>query len=171
MFLYGCVVKINSKQVTNNEQTHNENVYFYHNNTSNSDNEGYYIVSDNVVNLLQNQYIYMDIEKYNSCDEIIPFKNNQNDNNNGLVNSFFAKIPINYHIKKNDLKINQSFYKNNDYISYYQPPIEKISKLKFKFRYHNGILVDFKNQNIFFSLEINLIRNELTNYNVRLPFK
>jgi glycosyltransferase involved in cell wall biosynthesis len=56
-------------------------------------------------------------------------------------------------------------------ISYFQPPIDKIAKFKLKFRYHNGMLVDLHNCNISLSLEINQIRNEMNNYEVRSPFK
>ena len=87
--------------------------------------------------------------------------------NNGIINSYFAKIPI---IKSD---YNQSFsgkFNYNESLSYYQPPIERISKFKFKFRYHDGRLVDFQNYNFSFDLEINQIRNEIKNYDVRKPF-
>ena len=120
------------------------------------------------VNLNENRYIYMEIEKYNTCDELIPHLTQKYTNvNNGTTNSYFAKIPI---IKSEH---NQSLSGNSNYIeslSYYQPPIEKIAKFKFKFRYHNGIPVNFHNYNISFDLEINQIRNEIKNYDVRKPF-
>ena len=45
----------------------------------------------------------------------------------------------------------------------YTPPLENLRKLKFKFRYHNGTLVNFYDQDINFTLEINSIRNEIRN--------
>ena len=37
---------------------------------------------------------------------------------------------------------------------------EKLSKLKFKFRYHDGRLVDFKCLPFSFTLEFNMLRDE-----------
>ena len=92
---------------------------------------------------------------------------NYNNANSGIVNSAFAKIPI-YPFQDNKGLVNDGYFEN---ISYYQPPIDKISKFKLKFRYHNGMLVDFHNFNVSLSLEINQIRNEMNNYEVRSPYK
>ena len=62
----------------------------------------------------------------------------------------------------------ECFLHNN--LSYFQPPIEKLSKLRIKIRYHNGMLVDLQNFNISMVFEINQIRNEMKDYNVRKPF-
>ena len=54
-------------------------------------------------------------------------------------------------------------------ISFYEPPIEKLYKLKFKFRYHDGRLVDFKCIPLTFTLEFNMLRDEqLRMRNVRM---
>jgi len=110
----------------------------------------------------------IEAEKLNNADEIKPYLIDKiNNTNSGIVNSFFAKVPI---IKSN---YNQSINNKECYIegvSYYQPPLEKISKIKFRFRYHNGLLVDFQNFNVSLTLEINQIRNEIKNYDVRSPF-
>jgi hypothetical protein len=132
--------------------------------TSSSDT----IVSPNPSDLEQNKCIYIELEKYNKCDEIKPFLYyNYNNANSGIVNSAFAKIPI-YPFQDNKGLVNDGYFEN---ISYYQPPIDKIAKLKLKFRYHNGMLVDFHNFNVSLSLEINQIRNEMNNYEVRTPYK
>ena len=148
----------------------NNNLYFHYNNNQ-IISAGHFIKSDNKVNLSHNQFIYLEIDKYNTSDEIKPFINDRiNNTNTGLVNSYFAKIPIKF---KND-DFNQSLSSKDDFLdclSYYQPTIEKISKLKLKFRYHNGILVDLGSDNISLSLEFNQIRNELKNYDVRKPFR
>jgi hypothetical protein len=126
------------------------------------------IVSPNPSDLEQNKCIYIELEKYNKCDEIKPFLYyNYNNANSGIVNSAFAKIPI-YPFQDNKSLVNDGYFEN---ISYYQPPIDKIAKLKLKFRYHNGMLVDFHNFNVSLSLEINQIRNEMNNYEVRTPYK
>jgi hypothetical protein len=126
------------------------------------------IVSPNPSDLEQNKCIYIELEKYNKCDEIKPFLYySYNNANSGIVNSAFAKIPI-YPFQDNKGLVNEGYFEN---ISYYQPPIDKIAKLKLKFRYHNGMLVDFHNFNVSLSLEINQIRNEMNNYEVRSPHK
>ena len=108
------------------------------------------------------------LKQGHTIDELIPHLTQKYTNvNNGTTNSYFAKIPI------INSEHNQSLSGNSNYIeslSYYQPPIEKIAKFKFKFRYHNGIPVNFHNYNISFDLEINQIRNEIKDYDVRKPF-
>ena len=123
------------------------------------------LIPPNLVDINVNNIIYMEIDKLNTIDEIKPSLNKFNNLNCGVINSFFAKIPLLYTA---DLNFSNDTFSNG--LSYYQPPIDKITKLKFKFRYHNGILVDLYNYNISFTLEINQIRNELKNYNVRKPF-
>lgn len=126
------------------------------------------ITSSNPSDLEHNECIYIELEKYNKCDEIKPFLYyNFNNSNSGIVNSAFAKIPI-YQNTNNKGLVNDGYFEN---ISYYQPPIDKIAKFKLKFRYHNGMLVDFHNCNVSLSLEINQIRNEMNNYEVRSPYK
>jgi hypothetical protein len=126
------------------------------------------IISPNPSDLEDNKNIYIELEKYNKCDEIKPFLYySYNNANSGIVNSAFAKIPI-YPFQDNKGLVNDGYFEN---ISYYQPPIDKIAKLKIKFRYHNGMLVDFHNFNVSLSLEINQIRNEMNNYEVRTPYK
>lgn len=153
----------------------NSDIYFYYNeNQLVPTNAAGVIIPPKQIELNQNQFIYLEIDKYNTSDEIKPFINDRiNNTNTGLVNSYFAKIPIQYKTY-NGNSINQSLSCKDDFIdsfSYYQPPIEKISKLKIKFRYHNGLPVDLANFNISLTLEINQIRNEMKNYNVRTPFR
>ena len=40
------------------------------------------------------------------------------------------------------------------------PPISRIDRLVFKFRYHNGRLVDFKKLPFCFTLELNMLKDE-----------
>ncbi len=155
----------------------NSDIFFYYNSNNllpTDTSNGRVIVPPKQAELNHNQFIYLEIDKYNTSDEIKPFINDKHNNtNSGLVNSYFAKIPIKYK-SYDENSINQSLSCKDEFMdsfSYFQPPIEKISKFKFKFRYHNGLLVDLANFNISFTLEINQIRNEMKNYNVRTPFK
>jgi len=126
------------------------------------------LFAPNPCDLEDNKCIYIELEKYNKCDEIKPFLYyTYNNANSGIINSAFAKIPI-YPFQDNKGLVNDGYFEN---ISYYQPPIDKIAKFKLKFRYHNGMLVDFHNFNVSLSIEINQIRNEMNNYEVRTPYK
>ena len=119
--------------------------------------------------------IYMEIDRYNSLDEIEPYSANTsgwfNNDYNGKVNSAFAKIPIT--VAKYYSPFLQVFDSRNGYltnISHYQPPIERISRLRFKFRYHDGRLVDFKCLPFSFSLEFNMLKDEQLRVEiVRIP--
>lgn len=158
--------------------TSNSDIFFHYNHDelipTNTTAVGV-IVPPKQMEVNQNQFIYLEIDKYNTSDEIKPFINDKlNNTNTGLVNSYFAKIPIQLDKLFNGNSINQSLSSKDDFsdcLSYYQPPIEKISKFKFKFRYHNGLPVDLGNLNISFSIEINQIRNEMKTYDVRKPFR
>jgi len=126
------------------------------------------VSSDNFVDIDNNRNIVMSIDKYNKADSILPYINNTNNNSNvGLVNSVFVKIPI----IKNEYNQNfHNFESNYSNISFFQPPITALEKLKFEFKYENDIPVDFNNYNITFTLEINQISNQIKKYDVRKPF-
>jgi hypothetical protein len=114
--------------------------------------------------------LYMEVEKYNYYDELYPYNQSTRqmyDNNAyaGKVNSAFAKIPIQNNTQFSDAR---TFYLLN--IVQYDPPIERIARLKFRFRFHDGRLVNFQNFPFDFTLEFNSLRNEIEKkYNVRVP--
>jgi hypothetical protein len=102
-----------------------------------------------------NENIYIELEKYNKCDELKPYLSyNYNNTNSGIVNSAFAKVPIytstNANIALLDHEISSS-------VSYFKPPIEKLAKIKVKIRYHNNMLVNLQNANISLTLTINQV--------------
>ena len=141
---------------------------FAHTTTNWIDSSSNVLVSQKSSNLEDNVFIYIDLDKYNKSDELKPYLYYNNSNtSSGIINGAFAKIP---HILSlnNNCAVNDGYLDN---VSYFQPPIDKIAKIKLKFRYHNGMLVDFNNFNISLSLEINQLRNEMNNYEVRTPFK
>tara|TARA_Y100001958_G_C21231939_1_gene557764 strand:- start:1307 stop:2398 length:1092 start_codon:yes stop_codon:yes gene_type:complete len=134
------------------------------------------LISPKFPKLEGEQVIYMELDKYNTYDEITPHPSQTNstfsNNYTGKVNSAFAKIPL-----KNGPSATGSntFFDsiNDSYVnsSYHDPPIEKIKKLKFKFRYHNGELVDFQDSPFTFTVEFNSLRNDIEkNYKVRMPY-
>ena len=89
----------------------------------------------------------------------------------GKVKSAFAKIPMLN--RPTTCGANPFFDSRNDTLlnlSVYDPPIERIQKLKFTFRYHNGMLVDFQDVPFSFSIEFNSLRNDIEKvYNVGAP--
>ena len=103
-----------------------------------------------------NENIYIELEKYNKCDELKPYLSyNYNNSNSGIVNSAFAKIPISNLATHNS---NITVLLDNEIsstVSYFKPPIEKLAKIKIKIRYHNNMLVDLQNTNVSLSLSIN----------------
>lgn len=161
----GAILGFNKEIVTSSEQKNKQKFQHESSNWSN----GYYIIEPpKAVDLDEYQNIYIEIDKLNKSDEIKPYVVDKiNNTNSGIMNSFFAKVPI----FKNEQ--NQSINAKDfciEGVSYFQPPLENINKLKIKIRYHNGLLVDLQNYNISMTFEINQIRNEIKDYNVRTPY-
>ena len=117
--------------------------------------------------------IYMEMEKYNNYAELYPYNESSRqmfDNNsyNGKVNSAFAKIPIQALSVSDFSYDSRTLFLEN--LVQYDPPIERIARLKFKFRFHDGRLVNFQNFPFDFTIEFNCLRNEIEKkYNVRVP--
>ena len=139
--------------------------------TSISGNPVYYIKAPYIHD---NQYfntIYMEVDKYNTYDELQPYSerttNLFNNDFNCKVNSAFAKLPLTNTPHGVQFESINGFLTN---IITFNPPKERISFLEFKFRYHDGRLVDFNKNNFNFTIEFNTLRDEIPrNYNVRIP--
>ncbi len=122
----------------------------------------FYVKSPSTVGVFGETVMYMELDKYNSMDELVPFSqgtsNMYNNDYNGTVNAAFAKIPI-------TSSANTEFFDSKNVhlvnFSHFYPVIDKLRKLKFKFRYHDGRLVDFKNANFTFTIAINCLRDEI----------
>lgn len=133
------------------------------------ENKVYYVDPPYILKINGDKCIYLEVNKYNSYDELYPFSeattNVYKNDFGGKVNSAFAKIMI------TTTPFNESFESSNGFLnntSYFNPPLERLSKLHFKFRYHNGRLVDFQNYPFHFTLEVNMLRNEIgKTFNVR----
>jgi hypothetical protein len=139
--------------------------------------------ADTTANLTPDTCMYMEIEKYNSYDEMYPCNQSNFDHNSksniqlinsnnsyqGKINSAFAKIPlITTSVSNNYVFESRNIGLQN--ITHYEPPLERLARLKFKFRYHDGRLVDFQNNNFNFTIEFNMLRDEMgKQYNVRIP--
>lgn len=113
----------------------------------------------------------MELEKYNSMAELSPYSertnNMYNNDYNGRVNSAFAKIPL---VTGSGTQVFDSRTRFLQNISQYFPPIDKIKKLKFKFRYHDGRLVDFKDSEFNFTIAFHILKDEIArDYELRVP--
>ena len=138
--------------------------------------------SPNVIKLFGDQLIYMEVDKYNSIDEIYPYTDTTDNltlcnppkttntyvardcranlgarqvkKQSGWVQSAFAKIPA---ISTPPAEI---YVTPNDFtaLSYFSPPLERIQKLKFKFRTHDGRLIDFLDYPFNFTIELNCLK-------------
>lgn len=133
---------------------------------------GHYLNAPNQFTILQHNNIFIELDRHNYISEIQPYSENTNSTyNNDLafkINGAFAKIPIplesaptmirdennNYTI----VNINECNLVCNS--QNYFPPIKSINKLKFKFRYHDGTLVDFNNMPVSFTIEIGTLLEE-----------
>jgi hypothetical protein len=130
-----------------------------------------YIAAPLSFNLTGETCMYMEVDKYNSYDELYPYNQSsrQNFDNNaysGRTNSAFAKIPITKH-SENSFDSRTLYLQN---LVQYDPPIERIARLKFKFRFHDGRLVNFQNYLFDFTIEFNSLRSEIEKkYNIRIP--
>jgi hypothetical protein len=114
-----------------------------------------YIECPYKINIFGPSHIYMEVFKYNSIDETVPYNVNSftltTNETNGIVNSAFAKIPI------ISTPLTQYYDGPENAYKFFNPPIERIRRLKFKFRYHNGVIVDFGTFPFTFTLEFTIL--------------
>jgi len=127
--------------------------------------------SPNNVSLMGEDCIYMEMEKFNNINEIYPFSERTNTLYNcdygHKSDAAFAIIPLTQTPYGTELG-NRNSINTNVFIS--EPPIKNINRLEFKFRYHDGRLVDFKNLPFSFVLEFNMLREEQArNKIIRIP--
>jgi hypothetical protein len=129
----------------------------------------YFLQAPFKINFMGPAYIYMEIDGMNCIDETSPYNISSftahTNETNGIVNSCFAKIPV------PTTPISQWFDNDMGPYKYYNPPAERIRKLKIKFRYHNGQNVDFGTFDYSIMLEFNLLKNQQErSYSVRDAF-
>lgn len=103
------------------------------------------------INIFGPSYIYMEIARYNCIDETQPYNISKftltTNETNGIVNSAFAKIPV------VATPLSQYYDGPSNSYKFFDPPVERIRRLKFKMRYHNGELVNFGVFEYSFTLE------------------
>jgi len=137
----------------------------------NEEYDSYFSEPPFVANIFGEQSIYMEMNYFNNIDELVPWPDSSYNIYQGKllapnapkyvayrgsgVNSSFAKIPI-----ISSLNAENSNSSNGINSTQFTPPLERINRLKFKFRYHDGRPVDFQNAELTFSLEFNMLRND-----------
>lgn len=160
-----------SKNVTPNLAFSYDNTV-YTPSSDNASNNVKYVESINCIDIFTHDSIYMEVDKYNSMNEIIPYSQNTssmfNNDYSGRTNSAFAKIPL---VSQPFTQLHDSNGSSLNNITFFKVPIPTIRKLKFKFRFHDGTLVDFKNMPFSFVIEANqLIDEQHRHFSVNAPF-
>ena len=129
---------------------------------------GHIIEAPNTASLFGDSHIYMELDFFNSMDEILPYTERSNNTfqskNGGNHNSAFAKIPTLAISPQNTYVSKETFLTN---IFFSDPPLERVQKFKFKFRYHDGRPVYFGNTNFSFTIEITMLRPD----SIKTPIK
>jgi len=116
----------------------------------------YYLEAPAKINLMGNAYFYLEIAGLNNIDETAPYNFSaftyRTNETNGIHNSAFAKIGV------TTTPISQWYDSNTEAVKLFNPPAERIRKLKIKIRYHNGLLVEFGKFNYSFNLIFQILR-------------
>jgi hypothetical protein len=119
----------------------------------------YYVVeAPRKLNVIGELYFYLDIQLFNTMDELTPFstidlvRETKTNQSTGRNNSAFAKIPTN----PSNQGQGGSWFNATPYKLFY-PPAERVRKVRVKIRYHDGTLVDFNNFNYSFVLIFSIL--------------
>ena len=128
----------------------------------------HFIIADRKTILCGPTHYYMEIAGMNNMDETMPYSADKfhahTNETNGIVNSCFAKIPV--------LTEDATTWYNERSESYmlYNPPAERIRRIRVKMRHHNNKLVSFDNFEYSFVLQFGVFlpQNE-KKYGVYVP--
>ena len=116
----------------------------------------YYLEAPAKINLMGNAYFYMEIDGLNNIDETSPFNltsfTYKTNETNGVHNSAFAKIGV------TTTPVSQWYDSNTEAVKIFNPPAERIRRIKIKIRYHNGMMVEFGKFNYSFNLIFQILR-------------
>jgi len=122
----------------------------------------HYLTTPLKINFLGPAYIYMELDSnssLNCIDETEPFVEDlftsTTNQTNGIVNSAFAKIAV------PTTPYSQWFDDDMHPYKWFDPPMERLRKLKVKMRYHNGTLVDFSGFDYSFMLELTMLNPQI----------
>ena len=123
------------------------------------DSEVFFLKAPMKINLMGYAYFYMELAGLNCLDETSPFNESKftatTNQTNGVVNSAFAKLSI------PTTPISQWYDDSAPTYKWFNPPAERIRKLKVKLRYHDGQLVEMGNFDYSFMVVFNLLRPQI----------
>lgn len=118
-----------------------------------------YLVAPFKINLMGDAYFYIEIDGLNSIDETSPYSlsnfTTHTNETNGIVRSAFAKIAV------CTTPISQWFDRSNDNYKWFNPPAERIRRLKIKIRYHDNEVVSFGHFDWSLSLEFTMLTPQI----------
>lgn len=124
-------------------------------------NKVWVVYSPDLLHIMGENAIYMELEGHNTIHELSPYPLRTNSSTNSVYSGghyAFAKIPI------TQLAFSVVFDSRNAFltnIAFYERPLERLRTLKVKFRFHDGRLVDFKNINHSFTIEVSSLKDEI----------
>ena len=134
--------------------------YNYNNDNIVADNNKY-VASENPLILENQPIVYMDIDKLNHMDEIIPCsdrtRGGYNDNSSYKNEGTFAKINLNNESMSN-------FSKKAKDMFFSDTPLKSLDRLHIRLRHHDGRMIDLKNKEYTMVLEINTLRDKPNNH-------
>lgn len=142
--------------------------------TSIKNDEDYKLISNSCIRFRNTEPIYLEIDKYNIYDELNPFPKGtsnmfNNFSNTSINTAFFKLTPLSNDFSLSNFNIISSDSPNIFFC--FNPPLQRLQNLKFKFRYHDGTLVDLQTQDVNFTLEFNQLLNEIPKQiNIRNPY-
>ena len=166
-----------TREIVSSKPSINVNEYrFYYGNVSILGDNGVWITPETYpgakvhflqaplkINFMGPAYFYMELNAnsttLNSIDETSPYNLSSytitSNNTNGIVNAAFAKIAI------PTTPISQWFDEGTVPYKWFDPPAERIRKLKVTLRYHDGQLVDFNSFEYSFMIEFTLLSPQI----------
>jgi len=115
-----------------------------------------YIKPEYSYTLVLYTHIYLELETLNCGDQTQPFTQNEftrvTNQGNGSVNSFLGRIPL-FSTGDSDYATSNGGSEKQT-TSYFNPPLERLRKLKINLRYHDGTNVDFGLNSWDFALKV-----------------
>jgi hypothetical protein len=140
-----------------------DNGYWLTPNTQNIGAKVSYIRCPKKINILGQNYLYLDISELNCIDQTKPFVLDEGtittSNTLSSPQSCFAVIPI------VSSPISQYYYSGTSPYKTFHPPKTRLQRLKIKVKFHNGLVIDFNNAEFSIMLEITILRPEMVSRN------
>ena len=113
------------------------------------------IIAPYKLNNMGPSHFYMEIDGLNCMDETSPYVLNKftstTNETNGVVNSAFAKIPI------TSTPLSQFYDKGSESYKYFNPPKDRIRRLRIKLRYHDNLPIVFGKFPFSFNIEFTML--------------